>query len=98
MRPGVDVARGLEGGITNLLVSIVIRAVAYSSVAVFCTSPQPAKTKSGTRKRIIMWSLIGLIIYGAFGIVSTPLWQGVLKEYDQKITHFMRLRFSEFWA
>lgn len=76
VRPGIDVQRGLREivGATNLILKFVgpaaILALLAGGVMYIIAGGDEEKTTKA--KKIIMWALIGIVvIYGAFGIVST---------------------------
>lgn len=76
VRPGIDVQRLLQevAGITNLVAAITGPVALLSLLAggLMYALAAGEEEKIGKAKKIITWSLIGiLIIYGAFAIVGT---------------------------
>lgn len=76
VRPIIDATAGLRElvGITNFVVTFVGPFAILSLIAggILYITAAGEEEKTGKAKKIIMWALIGLlVIYGAFGIVST---------------------------
>lgn len=76
VRPIIDASRGLREiiGATNLIVMFVGPFAILSLIggAIYYITAGGEEEATGKAKKIIIWSLIGIIvIYGAFGIVST---------------------------
>lgn len=76
VRPGIDVARGLGElvGFTNLVIKFVGPAAILALLAggIMYAIAGGDEEKTAKAKKIMLWALIGIIIiFGAFGIVST---------------------------